>query len=137
MPASVRRSASQPSMMSSNGFDRWLISRIDMPTPGSDSRSRCACSSTSTGRIAGPAEKLKMRVVVVMIFRVLKRWSVFLLSCRRSKADDLQIEDVGTLPFDAVAQHRGRSAIEVDAGHRRLCPLEDDIFRLLHVQVVQ
>ena len=59
-------SASQPSMMSSNGFERWLISRIDMPTPGSESRSRCACSSTSTGSTAGPAEKLKMRVVVVM-----------------------------------------------------------------------
>src|SRR3954463_5621403 len=123
MPASVRRSASHPARMSSNGFERWLISRIDMPTPGSDSRSRCACSSTSTGRTAGPAEKLKMRVVVVMIFRVLKRLSVLPLSCRRSQADDLQIDNVGTLPFDAVAQHRGRSAVQVDAGNRGLCSL--------------
>src|ERR1700674_5376852 len=48
----------------SNTFERWLTSRIDIPTPGSDSSSRCACSSTGIGRIAGPAEKLKIRVAV-------------------------------------------------------------------------
>src|SRR5687767_5789240 len=54
-------SASARARTSSNTFDRWLTSRIDMPTPGSDTRSRCACSSTGTGSTAGPAEKLKMR----------------------------------------------------------------------------
>ena len=32
----------QPSITSSNAFERWLISRIDMPTPGSTIRLRCA-----------------------------------------------------------------------------------------------
>ena len=54
-------SASAPWMIASNAFDRWLISRIDMPTPGSETRSRCASSSTGVGSTAGPALKLKMR----------------------------------------------------------------------------
>jgi hypothetical protein len=45
-------------MISSKAFERWLISITDMPTPGSDTRSRCACSSTGRGRTAGPALKL-------------------------------------------------------------------------------
>src|SRR5688500_10035425 len=51
--------------MPSKVFDRWLISITDMPTPGSDTRSRCACSRTGSGSTAGPAEKLKMRGVKV------------------------------------------------------------------------
>jgi hypothetical protein len=57
-------SAIAPFSRSSNAFDRWLISITDMPTPGSESMSRWACSSTGTGRTAGPAEKLKIRAVV-------------------------------------------------------------------------
>src|SRR5688572_15484094 len=54
-------SASARASTSSNTFDRWLTSRIDMPTPGSATSSLFACSSTGTGSTAGPAEKLKMR----------------------------------------------------------------------------
>ena len=53
--------ASQPPMIASKVFERWLISRTDMPTPGSATRSRCASSRTGTGSTAGPAAKLKMR----------------------------------------------------------------------------
>ena len=53
-------------MMSSNGLLRWLISRIDAPTPGKAIRSRCTSASTGTGNTAGPAEKLKMRVVITV-----------------------------------------------------------------------
>jgi hypothetical protein len=58
--------------MSSNVFERWLISITDIPTPGSDTRSRCASSRTGMGRTAGPAEKLKIRVVVVGIAAPMK-----------------------------------------------------------------
>ncbi len=43
------------------GLLRWLISKIDMPTPGSAISSRWACSRTGSGRTAGPGEKLKTR----------------------------------------------------------------------------
>src|SRR5688572_22774667 len=66
--------------MPSKVFDRWLISSTDMPTPGSDTRSRCASSSTGSGRTAGPAEKLKTRWVVVAI--------------GLSQHDELQIENI-------------------------------------------
>ena len=52
--------------MSSNVFERWLISITDMPTPGSAIRSRCASSRTGSGSTAGPAEKLNTRVAVGM-----------------------------------------------------------------------
>src|SRR5262252_5149849 len=35
-----------------------------MPTPGSESNSRWACSKTGTGSTAGPGEKLKTRSVM-------------------------------------------------------------------------
>src|SRR5918999_1410968 len=54
-------SASARARTPSNIFDLWLTSRIDMPTPGSDTSSLCAFSSTETGSTAGPAEKLKTR----------------------------------------------------------------------------
>ncbi len=63
MPVSARMSAMAESRIASNVFERWLISITDMPTPGSDTRSRCACSRTGSGSAAGPAEKLKIRVV--------------------------------------------------------------------------
>src|SRR3954468_20999684 len=106
MPASVRMSASQPWITSSNAFDRWLISRIDMPTPGSDSRSRCASSRTSSGSTAGPAEKLKIRAVVVEVVPMVTA------SLQRH---ELQIEDVAVLGFDLFTQRRRGLAVEVDA----------------------
>src|SRR5215204_1431670 len=54
-------SAIAPLRRSSNVFERWLISMTDMPTPGSETSSRCACSSTGSGMMAGPAEKLNSR----------------------------------------------------------------------------
>src|SRR5215471_16792316 len=51
-------------MISSNVFERWLISITDMPTPGSDSISSRACSRTGTGITAGPALKLKILSVI-------------------------------------------------------------------------
>src|SRR5687767_7854819 len=150
-------SASQPWMMSSKVFDRWLISSTDMPTPGSDTRSRCASSSTSTGSTAGPAEKLNIRVVVELdaIFTVLSQQnrrtgaigvreqsvsgSVVLLfetvAASRSELHKLQIQYVAVLALDLVTQRQRRLAVEVDPRHRRLRPLEDDVLRLLHVQV--
>ncbi len=66
MFASARRSASAFAMTSSKIFERWLTSRIDIPTPGSETRSRWICSSTGTGMTAGPEEKLKTRAVAVV-----------------------------------------------------------------------
>ena len=51
-------------MMFSNVGLRWLISRIDAPTPGSAIRSRCASANTGSGNTAGPAEKLNTRCVM-------------------------------------------------------------------------
>src|SRR5467141_1501940 len=45
-----------------NSMPRWLISITDMPDPCQSSISAAACSSTSSGRTAGPALKLKTRV---------------------------------------------------------------------------
>src|SRR3954471_8821795 len=50
--------------MFSNVGLRWLISRIDAPTPGSAIRSRCASARTGSGSTAGPAEKLNTRCVI-------------------------------------------------------------------------
>src|SRR5688572_12968656 len=61
-------SATAPSRISSNVFERWLISRIDIPAPGSASRSRRTSSRTGSGRTAGPAPKLKMRSVITSSF---------------------------------------------------------------------
>ena len=121
-------------MISSNGFDRWLISRIDMPTPGSDSRSRCACSSTSTGRTAGPAEKLKIRVVVVMSLvpngHEVPDWRLL-----RHEANDLQVENVGVPALMRSRRELRRRAVQVDARDGCLGAFEDDVLRLLHVQI--
>src|SRR5213078_3106973 len=45
-----------------NSLPRWLISITDMPDPCQSSISEAACSSTSSGRTAGPALKLNTRV---------------------------------------------------------------------------
>src|SRR6476620_6041405 len=93
-----------------------------MPTPGRARRSRCACSSTSTGRIAGPAEKLKILVVVT-------------ISPPLRKSYDLQVENVAVVHPDAFAERRRRRAVQVDSGDGSLCPFEHDVFGLLHVEI--
>src|SRR5262249_49935328 len=123
MPASVRMSASQPWITSSKVFDRWLTSRIDMPTPGSDTRSRCASSRTSSGSTAGPAEKLKIRVAGGMT------------NLSALQLDDPQIQHVRVAGFDPVADRRGRLAVEIDSRDGGLGPLEHDVLGLLDVEV--
>src|SRR5687768_10708202 len=61
MPASLRRSASASAAMPTNSLPRWLISITDMPASCQLTSSHLAFSSTSTGMVAGPAPKLKMR----------------------------------------------------------------------------
>ena len=53
-------------MILSNAFERWLISRIEMPVPGSASRSRCASCNAESGKTAGPGEKLKTRFSMIV-----------------------------------------------------------------------
>src|ERR671913_895862 len=61
MPASLRRSASASAAIATNSLPRWLISITDMPASCQLTSSHLAFSSTSTGIVAGPAPKLKMR----------------------------------------------------------------------------
>lgn len=61
----VRRSFSALKMMLSNSFPRWLISITLIPQPFQLMRSFWASSSTSSGRMAGPAAKLKARFTAV------------------------------------------------------------------------
>src|SRR6185437_1821469 len=64
--ASLRRSASASAAMAMNSRPRWLISITDMPASRQLTSSHFAFSSTSTGMVAGPAPKLKMRAVGLM-----------------------------------------------------------------------
>src|SRR6266513_1551042 len=67
-----RKSFSAASAIAMNSFPRWLISITDMPEPCQSSISAAACASTSSGRTAGPALKLKTRVSGLLpIFLVL------------------------------------------------------------------
>src|SRR3954453_10480425 len=61
MLASLRRSASASAAICTNSLPRWLISITDMPAWCQLTSSHLAFSSTSTGIVAGPAPKLKMR----------------------------------------------------------------------------
>src|SRR5918994_3104084 len=112
-------SASPRASTSSNTFDRWLTSRIDMPTPGSDTSSLFARSSTGTGSTAGPAEKLKMR----SDFMNQQSISEFGLEPRRLRRHDLaRVRHIHQL-HDADWVHRkgdGHSAA-VDELFERVC----------------
>src|SRR5438270_12040779 len=61
MAASWRRSAWACAAMAMNSLPRWLISITDMPASCQLTSSHFAFSRTSTGIVAGPAPKLKMR----------------------------------------------------------------------------
>src|SRR4051812_45321791 len=121
MPASSRMSAIARARIASNVFDRWLISITDMPTPGRATRSRCASSSTGTGRTAGPAEKLKMRRVVVAI--------------GLSELDELKIENISVARLHRIERACRGGSVEVNTCHGSLRAVENDVFRLLDVQV--
>src|SRR5437879_3954413 len=62
-----------------NSFPRWLISITDMPEPCQSSISAAACASTSSGRTAGPALKLKTRVAGLLPIRLPVPFVLFLL----------------------------------------------------------
>src|SRR5688500_6401106 len=66
MLTSLRRSASASAAIFTNSLPRWLISITDMPASCQLTISRLACSSTSTGIVAGPAPKLKIRAAGLM-----------------------------------------------------------------------
>src|SRR5690242_6215141 len=66
MDASLRRSASASAAIAMNSRPRWLISITDMPALCQLTSSHFAFSSTSTGMVAGPAPKLKMRAAGLM-----------------------------------------------------------------------
>src|SRR6185436_1928768 len=66
MPTSLRRLASASPAMATNSLPRWLISITDMPASCQLTSSHFAFSSTSTGIVAGPAPKLKMRAAGLM-----------------------------------------------------------------------
>jgi len=81
-----------------NSGPRWLISITDMPLPCQSSISLAACCSTSFGRTAGPAEKLKiwfvmrsfrpqcfcnsctMSCIILPILGIMIRWPMAMLS---------------------------------------------------------
>src|SRR5262249_13841862 len=121
MPASRRMSASACARMPSNAAERWLISRIDMPTPGSETRSRWISSSTGIGSTAGPAEKLWTRCTVFMSAPAF----VFSRSQRDSDRHEMQIENVRVARLYLLQQRVGRRAVEVDARHGGVRALED------------
>src|SRR4051812_42179142 len=110
MPARARMSDCAPSMISSNGLDRWLISITDIPTPGSATRSRCASSSTGSGSTDGPAEKLKTRCVgMPLIYRV-----------RRLTRIEIDTDDAHRFGRNGFLRLIGRGADVMRAVHRRL-----------------
>src|SRR5262249_40933341 len=83
--------------MPMNSLPRWLISITDMPEPCQSSISSAACSSTSSGSTAGPALKLKPRLLpglaVLSVF-----FFIFLLG-------------------DALDPRELRALVEVDQAH--------------------
>src|SRR6185503_18442927 len=110
---------------SSNVFERWLISMTDIPTPGSAIKSRCASSSTASGRTAGPAEKLNTRVAVGM------KAAPFV----QLDLHEIQIQDVLVAASDRFQQLRRRLTIEIDARNCGLGALEHDVLGFLDVEI--
>src|SRR5678815_5285799 len=94
---------------SSNVFERWLISMTDIPTPGSAIKSRCASSSTASGRTAGPAEKLNTRVAVGM------KAAPFV----QLNLNEVQIQDVQVAASDRLQQRCRRLTVAVSYTHLR------------------
>src|SRR6185312_8963631 len=63
MDSSSRKSASASAAACMKPGPRWLTSMTDMPPCCQSSSSRCACSNTSSGNMAGPGEKLNARIL--------------------------------------------------------------------------
>src|SRR5262245_48513570 len=108
-----------------------------MPTPGNAMRSLCACSSTATGRTAGPAEKLKTRVVVGMtiLLLVISIVARRLDQVRQQAVPKLRLEPGGLrrhdpasignrhqiLNVDRIQRKRHRGSARTDAGFKLRC----------------
>src|SRR5437899_2700710 len=92
-----------------NSLPRWLISITDMPDPCQSSISAAACASTSSGRTAGPALKLKTRVsglLPILFFLFLLR-------------DALDARELGALVEVDQAHPLGRAALLADLLYAR------------------
>src|SRR5262245_44090414 len=104
-----RRSFSAVAAISMNSLPRWLISITDMPDPCQSSISAAACSRTCSGRTAGPALKLKTRLLPVLpVF-----FFIFLLG------DALDPRELGALVEVDQAHALGRAALVADLLHVR------------------
>src|SRR5678816_4213528 len=112
---------------SSKVFDRWLISITDIPTPGSAIKSRCASSSTASGRTAGPAEKLNTRVAVGM------KAAPFV----QLNLNEVQIQDVQVAASDHLQQRCRRLTVEIDTGDGGLGALKHDVLGFLDVEIAR
>src|SRR5687767_1169495 len=118
--------------MPSNVFERWLISSTDMPTPGRDTRSRCASSSTGIGKTAGPAEKLNTRCVVVAIW--LSRFYEYQLNhVRQQTVSELRFEPRRFRRHDAAGVGDAHQVVDRNRMHRegdRELPRIDELLEL-------
>src|SRR5206468_11656848 len=136
MLPSVRTSASACSRIDSNVFERWLISRIDMPTPGSASRSRWISSRTGTGSTAGPAAKLKTRCTVVigrLFDQPRNHFRAFVANC--SDGDKVEVQNIRVSITNRPQQSLRRRTVEVDSRNGGLGSIENHVLGFLNVDV--
>src|SRR6058998_206816 len=119
-------------MISSKAFERWLISSTDMPTPGRAIRSFCASSRTGSGSTAGPAPKLKMRLLMRLLRLIVlgSQFSVPVLRSRlrnlaqrtscleslESQREQRKLDDVRAGLSDRVEDGRRRLLAQINAG---------------------
>src|SRR4030095_6778727 len=99
----------------------------DIPMPGSAIRSRCASSSTASGRTAGPAEKLNTRVAVGM------KAAPFV----QLNLNEVQIQDVRVAAGNRLQQLRRRATVEIDTRAGRLGALKHDVLGFLDVEIAR
>src|SRR5947208_4914429 len=107
-------SASARARMASNGLERWLISRTDMPTPGSAIRSRCISSSTGSGSTAGPAAKLWTRwttVIELLQMQPTDLLRAFVSSWPTLDRHEVKIEDVEVAILNRFQQRVRRRGV--------------------------
>src|SRR5215831_5370298 len=97
MASRLRSFCSADALMLSYSGERWLISITDMPLPRQSRSSSRMRSSTERGRAAGPALKLKTRlvegteaVVVLTLNGFLSHWWPHLGSSGLLTATDLR-----------------------------------------------
>src|SRR4051812_29953612 len=101
-----------------NSLPRWLISITDVPEPCQSSISAAACDSTSSGRAAGPALKLK-----TLFTGLLPTVAASVVSADLSVAVAFDFRRLG----DALDAGEPGALVEVDQHHalRRAAHLAD------------